>query len=456
MTRTTQNLRSSLARKLKGLACSSLVTMLVAGSGLAGSESALASGQAKPMAIRGEKAVSLLQPTATTFFGCESRAFAGLRLFCYGPAAMRAAYGVDKLIAKGYDGTGQTIVIVDAYGSPTMAADLAAFSTKFGLPPADITEIRLGAPFDPTDANQLGWAEETSLDVQWSHAIAPGAKIILIAAASNNDPDLLAAQDYAINHHLGGTISESYGESETALYADPTGAGLTILANDEASYARARAKGIAVFVSSGDSGSFEQDYLGNPIIGALYPGSSPNVTSVGGTNLYFGTLGAATPNGQYLTESVWNDGYGAGGGGVSGYFATPSFQTKNLPASTLSVLGGYRGYPDVTYNAGVVGGVLVYLGFLGPGTETFYIFGGTSSGAPQWAAIASDLGSAKGEPIGNINNRLYKKQGFAAHDIVAGQNGFNGFQGYIAAPAFDLSSGWGSPTFDLLKQLISD
>ncbi len=448
------------------------LTVMCATAAVLTSMSADAAGQRKPFAVRGEKAIALAQPSATAHYGCETRAFAGTRLFCYGPSTIRAAYGLDTLINHGTDGHGQTIVIIDAYGSPTVQADLSYFDTTFGLPDPSLTVVPMPglAPFDYTDNNQLGWAEETSLDVQWSHTVAPGAKIVLIEAVSNNDDDLRAAQDYAIAHYPGAIISESYGESEYDLAVDSTGAGQLILAADEASYARARAAGNTVFVSAGDGGVANGDVDPNTLLPvhaavASYPASSPNVTSVGGTNLYFGTFGAADPNGAYLTESIWNDGYGAGGGGISMVFPIPVWQTASLSAATQSVLKGYRGYPDISYNAGVVGGVLVHLGFLGASSGT-YIFGGTSCGAPQWAGIGALASQLKGEPLGFLNSRLYRLAGSGAlnsklHDITAGQNSFatvDGYvvQGYPATPSWDISSGWGTPSAGLVRALAGE
>src|SRR6202000_3147035 len=160
-------------------------------------------------------------PDATAHFACELRAFS-TNGFCYGPAAIRAAYGVDSLINAGFDGTGQTIVIIDAFGSPTIDADLADFDTLFGIPaPPSFQQIHMpgSTPFDPTTADQRGWAGEIALDVQWSHAIAPGASIILVSAASDQFADLLAAQNFAIDNRLGSVMSESFGASELGLGA---------------------------------------------------------------------------------------------------------------------------------------------------------------------------------------------------------------------------------------------
>jgi subtilase family serine protease len=187
----------------------------------------------------------------------DTRPFNGSKgIVCYGPDAIRKAYGLDGIIASGIDGTDQTIVIVDAYGSPTLEADVQAFSTLFGLPAANVTQIRMpgSTPFDPTDSNQLGWAEETSLDVQWAHAIAPGANIVLVAAATNNDDDMLAAQEYAINQKLGSILSESFGESELALQQLGP-AGQAIFDANEKSYKTAVAHQISVLVSAGDDGA---------------------------------------------------------------------------------------------------------------------------------------------------------------------------------------------------------
>jgi subtilase family serine protease len=178
------------------------------------------------------------------------------------------------------------------------------------------------------------------------------------------------------------------------------------------------------------------------------------VTSVGGTNLFFGSATAGNPNGSYQVEFVWNDGFGAGGGGISKAFKQPEWQQEGLSKSLKKQLGGMRGYPDVAYNAGVEGGVIVFLGFLdtawGPGNNGFYIFGGTSASAPQWAGIAALANQYGGRPVGFINKALYelgkegKLQPFT-HDVTLGDNGFDGVVGYPATAGFDLSTGWGTP-----------
>jgi subtilase family serine protease len=180
---------------------------------------------------------------------------------------------------------------------------------------------------------------------------------------------------------------------------------------------------------------------------------------VGGTNLQFGTATNADPNGTYQAEEVWNDGFGASGGGMSILFPEPDYQSNNVPKSINRTLHNYRGVPDVAYNAGVVGGVLVAWAVNGPGA--FYLVGGTSAGAPQWSGIIADLDQAQGRPLGFINRQLYQLGGCGQlvklfHDIVTGNNTFNLVPGYPALPGYDLATGWGTPNFDKLGIILSD
>jgi subtilase family serine protease len=408
--------------------------------------------------IRGDQAevIAGAGPAAKAHFTCELRPFDGSKgLWCYGPAAIRSAYGLNGLLNGGFNGTGRTIVILDAFGSPTAFSDLQAFDKRFGVPdPPSFNVIAMPGtpPFDPTSANQVGWAEEVSLDVQWSHAVAPGANIILVAAVSNSDVDLIAGLNYAIDNHLGDVVSMSFGETELGL-TDP--AGRQILDAWDLAFQHARENQVTLFVSSGDNGS-DTGLIG--VQNVSFPASSPRVTAVGGTNLFFGSATNADPNGTYQGEVVWNDGFGAGGGGVSLVFPTPKYQ-EGLAALNLPPLQKERGVPDVAYNAGVVGGVIVHLGFAGV-PAGFYIFGGTSAGAPQWSGIVADINQVVGHQVGYLNNRLYKlgthgKLPF--HDITIGDNGFNGVTGFSAGPGYDLATGWGTPNFgNILAALLGD
>jgi subtilase family serine protease len=428
---------------------------------------------ASPNSILGAQVVAdpNAAPDAAARFNCELASFASGG-FCYGPSAMQAAYGTDKLLNAGFDGTGQTIVIIDAFGSPTIDADLADFNARFGLPaPPFFQQIRMpGAPvFDPTNNDVVGWTVEIALDVEWAHAIAPGASIILVAGASDSFDDLLAAQNYAIDNRLGSVISESFGGPEPGLTSSADG--LALLQQEELSYKHAADRKMTVFVSAGDSGTAFQVAPGVFVRAPQYPATSSFVTAVGGTNLFFGTATNARPAppctncpgqiaGTYQGEVVWNDGGGAGGSGVSGFFALPNFQ-QHLPKANLTALAGHRGYPDISYNAGVVGGVIVHIGTINPNPAAFFLVGGTSAGAPQMAALGSIGNQIRGEPMGGINDKLYnraRKAAFAQflHDITVGNNDFAGVVGFPAAAGWDQATGWGTPNAGLIQQIFID
>src|SRR5262245_43674253 len=409
--------------------------------------------------IRVAERVTAIVGHATARFGCELVAFnSPTRLHCYGPAAIRAAYGVDSLLAAGFDGRGQTVVLIEAFGSPTLEADLALFDSTFDLPaPPSISQIHMpgSTPFDFNDDNQLGWAFETSLDVQWAHAIAPGARVVVVAAKDNDDDSILAAQNYAIEHKLGRISSESFGESELDVSKKT-------LMDFERSYHRARAQLTSVLVSAGDDGATNPGADGNekPFANVSYPASSPHVTGVGGTHLFFGTNSNADPNGTYQDEVVWNEeaiGGGATGGGVSARFRTPDYQ-RNALRSLRSTLNGFRGVPDVAYNAAVNGGVVVATSFLG--SPAFFRVGGTSAGAPQWAGIVAIANQIADRPLGFLNSRLYFLGSIGAlapltHDITVGNNSFAGVEGFSATVGYDLTTGWGTPNLGVVSLLLS-
>jgi subtilase family serine protease len=212
-------------------------------------------------------------------------------LFCYGPDAIRKAYGVNTLIASGITGKGRTIVIIDAFGSPTVAADLTIFDSAFGLPDAPSFRVVTmpGTPaFDPTNQDMVSWTGEIALDTQWSHAIAPGANIVLVAAKSDQDQDLIAALNYALDNHLGDVVSMSFGESESSL-ANPDG--LDTVAAWQSAFEKARTQHVTLFASAGDWGATNPfDNQGDilPFQNISWPAASPLVTSVGGTNRFLG------------------------------------------------------------------------------------------------------------------------------------------------------------------------
>jgi subtilase family serine protease len=374
---------------------------------------------------------------------------------------MQTAYGLASVLNAGYTGAGETIVIIDSLGSPTIENDLKAFDAGYGLPdPPSFTVLTpLGkVPFDPNNSAQVGWAFETTLDVEWAHAMAPGASIVLLTSPINETqgtqglPEFLSLEQYALNHHLGQIISQSWGTAENTLF---TPQGLQVMNAFQNFYQQAAGQNVTVLASSGDSGVSNVDANGQPFPfpTVLFPASSPFVTAVGGTTL------SADTSGNYQSETTWNNSTGASGGGVSQQFSEPSYQNV-LPASVQATLGGHRGIPDVAYNADGNTPVVIYAGFFpNPKNRGFYVQGGTSAGPPQWAGIIAVANQYAGHPLGFLNPNLYSlatgdPQDF--HDVTTGNNGFNGLSGYDATPGWDFATGWGTPIASgLIQQLAS-
>jgi subtilase family serine protease len=371
---------------------------------------------------------------------------------CYSPQEIRDAYGLAPLIDDGYTGAGETIIIIDSFGSPTIAKDLRVFDSGYGLPdPPSFTVLApLGSvPFDPNNSARVGWALEATLDVEWAHAMAPGASIVLLTSPVNETqgvqglPEFLRLEQYALDHHLGKIISQSWGTAENTLF-DPEGQ--RVVKRFERFYLLAAEENVTVLASSGDTGSANVDVNNKfyPFPTVLFPASSPFVTAVGGT-----TLDAST-DGIYQSEAVWNDASGASGGGVSQHFLEPPYQYL-LPATVQKKLNHHRGFPDVAYNADPNTPILIYVGFFpNPADDGYYFVGGTSEGPPQWAGIIADANQLAGHPLGFLNPKLYfvgaiGGQSEVFHDITIGNNSFHGVPGYDAAPGWDLASGWGTP-----------
>lgn len=430
---------SRRARTYLGLSmatAAALVLQTGASGSSAASRSVVSGGRMHPavsLALHPQEAV--LDKTGR--FHCQQPS---AKLHCYGPAQIRNAYAIQPLINAGQDGSGEVITIIDAFQNPTMASDLTTFDSKFNLPapPSFTTIAPFGlTPFDPSNANQVGWAGEIALDVEWAHAVAPGAKIVLALAPSDADADLLATEGYVINKHIGNVISMSFGEAEQCM--DPT-----IQAEEHSLFNTANANGVSLFAGSGDEGAaqFNSSVTGGPpcaaggafIKAVSIPASDPDVTGVGGTQLV-----ADLTTGAYQSESVWNEpAYGAGGGGFSTLYPRPSFQNRVLGS------GSPRGVPDVAYSAAFDGSVIVAWGSGGTNYE-FWIFYGTSAGSPQWAGIAAIADQTAGRSLGNMNPALYKLSAGDFHDITTGNNDFPPISGYSAGPGWDAASGLGSP-----------
>ncbi len=314
------------------------------------------------------------------------------------PTEVQSAY---SLPANGGNGT---IAIIDAYDCPTAQDDLAAFSAQFGLPTANFEKHKMASTLQVNS----GWALEISLDVQWAHAIAPNAKILLVEAKSSRLSDLLPAVSYATNRSDVVAVSMSWGATEFSTEASYD----SYFTSDH---------GIVFFASSGDNGA-----------GVIWPAASPNVVGVGGTTLTF------NPDGSVAAETAWS----GSGGGISAYETEPSYQvTYNIP-----VANGKRVVPDVSYDANPSSGFSVYDSTPYNGQTGWFVVGGTSAGSPQWAAIQT-LG------LSITNPNLYRdaKSNSTAYfrDVTSGSNG-----AYSAGPGYDLVTGLGSPITYNFNQIL--
>lgn len=383
-------------------------------------------------------------------------------LVCYSPDFLQSAYNFGPLYSSGLKGAGQTIVIVDAYGSPTIRHDLAFFDATFGIPdPPSFTIVcPAGCPnFNAKNAplDQEGWSIETTLDVEWAHALAPEANIVLVVAPSPAGNSLNLAVGYAVSNYHGAVLSQSYGIPEAALVGNNA---QIIQAHNN--YVRAAQNAITVLASAGDDGATNGAY---PSANALFPSSDPYVTSVGGTQgssypyglaTYTGSCGTGyrpgfpgcTPTG-YGGETTWNEPWLAisTGGAPSLLYGQPAYQA-GVPTGSLM-----RTTPDISMNAAVNGGVLVYYSATGP---RWFVVGGTSASSPEFAAlfaIANQARAAAGHgPLGFVNPAIYTlasngvKYASDFHDITTGDNINAGSTvGYSAGVGYDLATGWGTP-----------
>lgn len=362
----------------------------------------------------------------------------GYPINCYTPQELAKAYDIQRVQAAGIQGKGQTIVIIDAFGDPTIADDLNVFDTVFGLPAAKLNVIYPnGQPaFDPTNPLHVGWSGEIALDVESAHAVAPAATIDLVVSFSDQDSDIQNALQYAVDHRLGSVISQSYGEGESCV--DPA-----ILKAQHRAFAKAVAEGITVFASSGDAGAAQPTCNGNSYFqSASSPASDPLVTSVGGTSLT-----ATQPDGTYVSETAWNDQYGSSGGGYSKIYSRPFYQSG-------FVHNKGRGVPDVAYSGDVNNGLLIaWSGGDPANVGSIYIFGGTSAGSPQWAAMTALVDSVFG-PQGDINPLLYlfvarAEYSKVFHDVTTGNNTVveqDADGNPLTIPGFDATRGWDAVT----------
>jgi subtilase family serine protease len=378
---------------------------------------------------------------------------------CYQPSDLQAQYDFGKLYSAGDDGSGQTVVIFDSFGSPTIRQDLATFDSAFGLPAPPSFNIympegnvnynytSLPSPVsfhNKNVANKIGWAYETTLDVDWAHAMAPGANIDLVVTPNAETEgvqgmsNMQNAQKFALSNNLGTIWSNSWSATEQSFHA------VAPIQNLDKLYAQAAAAGVTAFFATTDSGVANVDKQGNtyPFATVTYPPSSANVVAVGGTEVTSPTASITS----YQPESVWNDGYGAGGGGYSTVFTEPSYQS----AAGITDPSGMRGLPDVSMNAAVISAVLIYESFDPTVTPGWTPIAGTSEATPLWAGTDAVMNQADGS-LGFLLPRLYQiyenptLYSEAFHDITVGNNSFGGITGYSAATGWDAASGLGTP-----------
>jgi len=384
---------------------------------------------------------------------------ATLGIACYRPSDIQNQYNFGPLYAKGDKGSGQTVVIFDSFGSPTIRSDLATFDQAFGLPAPPAFNIfmpegkvtynytHVASPVDFHNKNvitEIGWAYETTLDVDWSHAMAPGATIDLVVTPNAETqgvqgiPNMQHAQAFALSHHLGSIWSDSWATTEQAFH---TASSIQVL---DRFYAQAAADGVTAFFGSGDSGVANVNLQGKlfPFPTVTYPSSSPNVVSVGGTEVTTPTASISS----YQPESVWNDGFGAGGGGYSSVFPEPADQT----GAAIPDPAGMRGAPDVSMNAAVISAVLIFESFDPTVAPGWVPVAGTSEATPLWAGTDAVMNQADGS-LGFLAPRLYQiyetpsLYAEAFHDITVGNNSFDGITGFSAGTGWDAASGLGTP-----------
>ena len=410
-------------------------------------------GGVSPQVVLGHKFAATTGPPTST------QCIATYGIACYSPMDMRRQYTFTGAYAKGANGAGQTIVIFDSFGSPTIAQDLATFDTSFNIPPppsfkvyqpeGHITYDYLGASPSAVAASkamqtEIGWGYETTLDVEWAHAMAPGANIALVETPIPETQgvqglqNLQNAQQWALDNHIGTIWSDSWATTEQAFH-NPS-----VIQRLDRFYATAAADGVTAFFAAGDSGVYNTNKqgVGYPYPTVNYPSSSPNVVSVGGTEIPVPQAAITS----YNPEAVWHDFAGAGGGGYSSVFSEPAYQQTAAIADPT----GMRGMPDVSYNAAIVSAILIYESFDPTAPPSWVPIGGTSAASPQWAAVAAIANQADG-PLGFLTPRLYQiyatKTAYASafHDITAGTNSWNTVPGYSAAPGWDPASGLGTP-----------
>ena len=436
------------------LAASALTT---AGAAAVGGAAALPSVGPIPLARMLSNVRFATPPTTAQ---CEKQ----LGIACYAPFQYHQAYNLNPLYKQGLTGKGETIVIVDSFGYQFIRGELAAFDSAFKLPaPPSFKIIQPAGAVPSWDPKKFpaeaGWAQETSLDVQYSHAMAPDANILLVETpvaetlGVHGFPQIVEAENYVIDHHLGTVISQSLAAPEQGF---PSAHSLFEL---RSAFANAADHGVSVLGATGDGGAtgpktvtpqgFAKTFFLHRV--SSWPASDPLVTAVGGTQMHLNAKGDHTQ-----PDSVWNDtslfgSPAAGSGGLSTVFARPSYQ-----ADVAGTVGEHRGVPDISMSAAVNGAALVYLDAkAGGGTAGFYLIGGTSEATPLFAGVVAIADQMAGHGLGLLNPALYKMAAEHAPglvDVTSGNNtvtfpqsgSTHTVKGFNAVKGYDLASGLGT------------
>jgi subtilase family serine protease len=367
------------------------------------------------------------------------------------PTEIRGAYDLAPLYKKGIDGAKQTIVIVDSFGSPTIAADLAHFDQYFNLPaPPSFRVIQPAGkvpPYHASNSNRVGWASETTLDVEWSHVMAPGASIVLVETPTSENegttgfPQIVTAEKYVLRHKLGQVISQSFAATEQTFSRKSDYAAIR---NLRSAYQLASSDHVTVLSASGDAGVTSDKYNMRSeytVPAVSWPATDPLVTAVGGTQLDLRAGGA-----RKSPDVAWSD----SGGGRSIVFGRPSYQN-----SVQAVTGSHRGVPDISMDASCGSSVALYGSFYGSQQGEWSTICGTSLATPLFAGVVALADQYAGRALGLINPAIYQIE--ARHepgvvDITTGnnshtvRNGGTAYRvgGFSAGQGYDLVTGAGT------------
>jgi subtilase family serine protease len=449
-------IRGAAIAAIAALGAGSAALAPVAAAGAAGAAAAV---QVVPFASGHILAAGHMKQAPTTA-QCET----DFGIACYEPFQLQKAYNLAPLFSRGLEGQGETIVIVDAFGSPSIASDLQTFDAQTGLPnppsfrvitpegPITTTPSTCTSTFSPTGpdlcSDYYGWTDETSLDVEWSHVMAPKANILLVETPMTETegiygfPQIVAAENYVVDHHLGDVITQSFGANEQT-FASPNQ-----IYRLRSVYFNAARHGVTVLAATGDQGATDEDC--DPANGCAnpnnvlcctahravdWPASDPMVTAVGGTQLHLNAEGDRT-----APDSVWDDlsstvgvtgpvyTWGAGGGGHSTVFQRPWFQN-----GVAGVVGDSRGTPDISMSAAVNGAVDFY-DTTDPSVAGWGIVGGTSEASPLFSGIVALADQAAGHSLGYLNPALYAMaQSRVPDGIVPISHGTNAYTFCLAA-----------------------